>query len=90
MLARWVRIERSGFDGWGHCVFGQDTLKSLVPDLARSHLDASRAFERTLKQTTGKMTPSPQNNSNCYTRGPVELQVYKNCNTTHLKSKATD
>ena len=26
--------------------------------------------------------PSPQNNSSCYTRGPVELQAYESCYTT--------
>ena len=30
-------------------------------------------------------TPSPQNNSNCYTRGPVELQAYGSCYTTGEK-----
>ena len=29
--------------------------------------------------------PSPQNNNNCYTRGPVELQAYESCYTTGEK-----
>ncbi len=42
-------------------------------------------FERTIEQTTGTMPLARQNNSNCYTRGPVELQAYKSSYTTGEK-----
>ncbi len=50
--------------------------------LERSHMNSCELLA-TLRQNNRtnyrNNAPSPQNNSNCYTRGPVELQAYENC-----------
>ena len=48
--------------------------KGWATALVRSHMNVSLVFERTIEQTTRTMPPLPQKNSNCYTRGPVELR----------------
>ena len=48
-------------------------------------MNGSLSSERTIEQATGTISLAPPNNSNCYTRGPVELQAYESCYTTGEK-----
>lgn len=47
-----------------------------------SHMNGLLPFEYAIDQTTRTMPLTPKNNSNCYSRGPVELQAYKSCCST--------
>ena len=49
-----------------------------VAALVRSHMSG---WENNRTNNRNNV-PSPQNNSSCYTRGPVELQAYESCYTT--------
>ncbi len=57
--------------------------------LLRSNMNGSLPFDRTIEQTTESMPLTPENNSNCHTSRPVELQAYKSCwRSSRLLTKA--
>ena len=62
---------------------------SLPVSVSSSSRKVSQEWLTTLQENNKtndrNNAPSPQNNSNCYTRGPVELQTYKSCYTTGEK-----